>query len=179
MSYFTIFHIIALVVIVILFILFLIISLKEKKTSVVVSMVFLNVFVMGCLSIFMMLIIDQYTKKAKVLDLSHERILINETIVFSGKVQNIGGFDITSCTLEIKLVNAPMEKGKLDGSIFKQERGFFDVFKSSKPVERSTVEMEFKIAQDLKAGETRPFSVYMPYPASFRAPSFYHKIYCH
>ncbi|PPB55594.1 hypothetical protein CDQ74_06460 [Campylobacter hyointestinalis subsp. hyointestinalis] len=177
MMYFTIFHIIALVVICVLFILFLILALKEERISVIISMVGLNIFVMTCLAIFAMLSIDQYTKKARIENLNYDRVLLNESMVFFGTIRNIGDYTITSCTLEMKLTNSPVEKGVLDGNIFKQ-KGFLDTLKS-KPEARSSVEMEFKIGTNLKPSESRAFSVSLPYPATFRTPTYHYKLYCH
>ncbi len=86
MGYFTIYHIIALVIIFILFLAFLFLSIKEKKVSVVLSMVLLNIFVMTSVSILAMLIIDEYTKIARIVQLDQNRVLINESIVFTGTI---------------------------------------------------------------------------------------------
>ncbi|AJB44950.1 DUF2393 family protein [Campylobacter fetus] len=177
MDYFTIYHIIALVVIFILFLVFLFLSIKEKRVSVVLSMVLLNIFVMSSVSILAMLIIDEYTKIAKIIQLDQNRVLINESIVFTGAIKNTGSHTITSCKFNIKLVNSPVEKGKLDPTIF-QTRGFFEIFKRN-DTQLSTQSASFTIGHSLKAGETRSFSVSMDYPAHFRSPSVYHTLSCH
>ncbi|RAZ48971.1 hypothetical protein CHL10071_07750 [Campylobacter hyointestinalis subsp. lawsonii] len=177
MMYFTIFHIIALVVIFVFFILFLILTLKEKRISVVISMVGLNIFVMTAIAIFSMLSIDQYTKKARIENLNYDRVLLNESIMFFGTIKNIGDYAIASCTLEIKLTNSPVEKGGLDGNLFKQ-KGFLDALKP-KPETKSSVEKEFKIGTNLKPRESRAFSISLPYPATFRTPTYHYKLYCH
>ncbi|OCS12291.1 hypothetical protein CFTD6690_01915 [Campylobacter fetus subsp. testudinum] len=165
MDYFTIYHIIALVIIFILFLVFLFLSIKEKRVSVVLSMVLLNIFVMSSVSILAMLIIDEYTKIAKIIQLDQNRVLINESIVFTGAIKNTGSHTITSCKFNIKLVNSPA-------------RGFFEIFKRN-DTQLSTQSASFTIGHSLKAGETRSFSVSMDYPAHFRSPSVYHTLSCH
>lgn len=176
MPYFTIFHIIALVVIFILFIIFLLISLKEERIKVLIFMVVANLFVMSSLTICAMLILDKYTKQAKVLDLRYERVLITESMVIMGSVRNIGKFNILACSINIKLANAPITRDKLSGSIFKQ-KGFFDIFRAD--INPSVVEKKIRLVSNLHAGETKQFSIYMPYPTYFRTPSLYYTISCY
>ena len=87
-----------------------------------------------------------------------------KTLTLSGKIRNIGKFDIGKCTLEVKLVSNAMSGGDVSGSqIFTPSGLDFFSFKkkNNKP---TTVINEFIIAKNFRSGELRNFSVSMPYP---------------
>jgi glucan phosphoethanolaminetransferase (alkaline phosphatase superfamily) len=104
-SYFTILHILALAFFFLLFVVLLILSLKETRKKVLAAMIFSNVLVVSMLAVFSMFVIDKYTKKAKLENVTQTRVLITESFVLSGVVRNIGKFDISKCYLNVKLVN--------------------------------------------------------------------------
>ena len=178
MGYFTILHIIALSIMVVIFFLLFIIYLKETRKKIFWSMVFANFLVTTMLAIFSMFVLDKYTKKATIEGLNHKRVLLNENIVFSGKIRNIGSFGIGTCKLEVKLVNNAVSSKNLKGSsVFKPTSGLeFIGDGDGKP---STLKYTFVVAKDLKSGELRNFSVTMPYPSYFSNTTTYQKLYCH
>lgn len=181
-SYFTIVHILVLCVIFILFLLFFVLSLKAES-KLFWSLVFTNVLVCGFLSVFLMLVLDKYTKKGVVENIKSQRVLRNESIVFSGEVRNVGRFMISGCTLVIKLINQPLNKEHLKGDTFFQSSGlslfswlFKDDGSDKKP---NVVEYEFDVARDLGAKKSVPFSVSMPYPPYFSKTMTITKISCY
>lgn len=176
MEYFTIVHIIFLAFYFILFVALVLLTMQESRRKIFWAMIFANVLVMATLSVFTMLVLDKYTKKARIENLKQKRVLRNETISFSGKIRNIGKFNIAKCVLEIKLVNNPITSKKMGGSdVFKPTSGLDFISKDPKP---STVSKKFLIATSLKPKELRNFSVNMPYPPYFSKGSTYQYLRC-
>ena len=176
-SYFTILHIAALVFFFILFIALLILSFKETRKKVLVAMIFSNFLVITTLSFFSMLVLDKYTKKARLENVTQSRVLLTESFVLSGVVRNIGKFDISKCYLNVKLVNNPVTGKNLSGSTVFKPNGF-DFLSNSENERKSTIKKSFVIAKNLKAGEFRNFSVSMRYPPYFKNTSLVYKLKC-
>ncbi len=175
MSYFTPVHIIVLIILFIIFVFLLFLSFKESNKKTLVAMIFANFLVISMLAIFSMFVLDKYTKKARIENLKHKRVLRNESIVFGGKIRNLGKFTIGQCELEIKLVSDPVRSKRLGGSdIFKPTTGL----SMGKEYKSSTVINTFKIAQNLKPKELRTFSVAFRYPPHLKHPSVHHKLHC-
>jgi len=64
-------------------------------------MIFASFLVTSFGAVIGLVILEKYTKKAKLLDVKQRRVLINETLVLKGRVKNIGKFKINYCKLEI------------------------------------------------------------------------------
>lgn len=180
MEYFTILHWIALLILLVLFVLFCVIALKQTNKKILISMLFSNFLVIIMLAVFSMLVLDKYTKIARLENVTQKRILMNESITLTGKIRNIGNFSIGKCKLEVKLVNNALTGGNVSGSsVFKPNSGFDFLFKSKENSRPSTVIQEFIIAKKFKKGELRNFSVSMKYPPYFQKPFMRYKLYCH
>ncbi len=179
MTYFTILHWITLFVFLLIFILLVIVSKKETNPKIFWSMVFSSFLVTSTLSLFSMFVLDKYTKKAKLVNITHRRVLLNETIMFFGQVQNIGRFKIGHCKLEVKIVNNALNVNDLSGSTFYKPRSGLGFLFSSKEEKPSTIIKDFVVAKNLKPGELRNFSASMPYPPYFQKADIRYKLYCH
>ena len=105
--YFTFLHWLTIAFFLILFIFLAILSAKaaNNNTKMLLSMIFASFLVTSFGAVIGLVILEKYTKKAKLLDAKQRRVLINETLVLKGRVKNIGKFKINYCKLEIKLVN--------------------------------------------------------------------------
>jgi hypothetical protein len=177
MGYFTILHMFALLIFFVLFVLLVILTLRETRRKIFWSMIFSNVLVTVTLMVFSMLVLDKYTKKARVENLTQKRVLLTEKITFSGQIRNIGSFTIGRCVFEVKLVNNPISSGKLTGSqVFRPTSGL--KYGPGNDGEASTVVQEFVIATDLNPDELRNFSVSMPYPSHFKSARTFQKLSC-
>ncbi|NPA74004.1 MAG: DUF2393 domain-containing protein, partial [Epsilonproteobacteria bacterium] len=143
------------------------------------SMVFSSFLVISTLSVFSMFVLDKYTKKAKLLQISSKRILLNETIMFFGKVKNVGKFNIGKCKLEVKLVNNALNLKNISGSTFYSPRSGLKAILTTAKSRPSTIIKEFTIAKNLKPKEIKSFSVSMPYPTYFQKANIRYKLYCH
>lgn len=179
MTYFTILHWITLCVFLLLFILLVIVSKKETNPKIFWSMVFSSFLVTSMLALFSMFVLDKYTKKGKLVNITHKRVLLNETIMFFGQVQNVGRFKIGHCKLEVKIVNNALNVNNLSGKTFYAPRSGLSSLFSSKNERPSTIIKDFTIAKNLKPGEIKNFSATMPYPPYFQKADIRYKLYCH
>ena len=178
MAYFTVLHWITLLVLLVVFVLFSILALKQTSKKILFSMLFSNFIVIVMIGILSMFVLDKYTKKARLESVTQKRILMTETFTLTGKVRNIGNFDIGKCKIEVKLINNAISGGDVSGSQIFSPSGlsFFSSKKNSRP---STVIKEYVIAKNFKKGELKNFSVAMPYPPYFQKTSLRYKLYCH
>jgi hypothetical protein len=181
--YFTILHWLDIAFFLILFIFLVILSVKAAKNSVklLLSMIFASFIVTAFGAILGLVILEKYTKKAKLLDVTQRRVLINETLVLNGRVKNIGKFKINYCKLEIKLVNNGWGSGGFTkGTFFKP--GGLEIFgsKDKKNKRPNVVKATRYIVTDgLNPGEIKNFSAIIPYPPYFKNTYLNYKLYCH
>ena len=180
MTYFTILHWLTLLFFLALFVLLVFVSRKETRPNVFWSMVFASFLVTSTAAVFSMFVLDKYTKKAKIRSIENHRILRTEEIVFKGKIENVGKFTIGQCKLSIKMINNPVESGKLSGSqVFKPSGMDFFKTKEKSKERPNTIEREFVVAKKLKPREIRPFTVRMHYPPYFSKTRLIYHLYCH
>lgn len=181
-GYFNVFHILIIVGLLVLSGLFIYLSWNGQDRKLFVSLVAINFVLTLLIGIFLMLVVDKYTKNAVLENVSNQRVLINETIVFKGLVKNVGSYSIANCSVVIKLINDPLSKDSISGdSLFKPSGlSLFDWLKiGEKRDERpNTVEYKFRVAKNLRPGGFRNFSVSMPYPPYFKKPTFVTKLSC-
>jgi len=176
--YMTLLHWMAVVVFVLLFIILSLLSLREKKKNVMFSMIFSSFLITALGGIISIFVIDKYTKKAKILSYTQKRNLANETIMFTGKIQNIGNFKIGYCEIEVKLSNNAMKMGKPKEAFFKPSTNLGPLF-SDKKMQANVVKKEFVVAKNLAAKKVKDFRIYMKYPPYMSAPGLKLSLNCH
>nr|WP_321432115.1 DUF2393 family protein [uncultured Campylobacter sp.] len=178
--YFTYIHIIFIILLFIIFCLFGFLLLRGtarlKKLIITIIMLFAGFLASSAIASF---IIDDYTKIAKISEVKYEPVLLKESIKFTGIISNVGGFDITSCNINIRITNSPI--AALTPDLFKQQdRSFLDFFKiKKKEFKISTINENFTIGEKLKAKSARPFSLYVRYPTTFKDPKVNYTLTCH
>ena len=174
-GYFNVFHFIALAVLALLSVLFALIARGEKNPKFFKIYIAINVIATLMLGYFFMMIVDKYTKKAVLMEFSGHRVLRNETIVFKGSLRNTGEFSIANCDLTVKLINNPVSKDTIAGSIFKPSG--LSLF--SRGEERSNVvEITASVAKNIAPKQIRNFSISMPYPSYFANTQTITKLEC-
>ena len=178
--YFTYIHIIFIILLFIIFCLFGFLLLRGtarlKKLIITISMLFAGFLASSAIISF---IIDDYTKIAKISEVKYQRVLLKESLNFTGIISNVGGFDITSCNINIRITNSP--SAALTPDLFiQQDRSFLDFFKiKKKEFKISTINENFTIGERLKAKSARPFSLYVRYPTTFKDPKVNYTLTCH
>lgn len=180
--YFTYIHIIFIILLFIIFCLFGFLLLRDtvrlKKLIITISLLFAGFLAS---STIISIIIDDYTKVAKISEVKYQRVLLKESLNFTGIISNVGGFDITSCNINIRITNSPSTLQALTPDLFKQpDRSFLDFFKiKKKEFKISTINENFTIGERLKAKSARPFSLYVRYPTTFKDPKVNYTLTCH
>ena len=180
--YFTYIHIIFIILLFIIFCLFGFLLLRGtvrlKKLIITISLLFAGFLASSTIISF---IIDDYTKIAKISEVKYQRVLLKESLNFTGIISNVGGFDITSCNINIRITNSPSTLQALTPDLFKQpDRSFLDFFKiQKKEFKISTINENFTIGERLKAKSARPFSLYIRYPTTFKDPKVNYTLTCH
>jgi len=182
LPYFTFLHWLTIAFFLILFIFLTILSIRAatKSTKLLLSMIIASFLVTTFGAVIGLVILEKYTKKAKLLNVTQRRVLINETLVLKGRVKNIGKFKINYCKLEVKLVNNGWGGGFTKGTFFKP--GGLDFFgsKDKKDSRPNAVKATRVIIKDgLYPGEIKNFSVVVPYPPYFKNTYLNYKLYCH
>ena len=182
LPYFTVLHWLDIAFFLILFIFLVFVSVKAAKNNIklLLSMIFATFLVTTFSAVLGLIVLEKYTKKAKLLNVKQRRVLINETLVLKGRVKNIGKFKINYCKLEIKLVNNGWGGGFSKGSFFKS--GGLSIFGSKDKEQKrpNTVKATRVIIKDgLLPGEIKDFSAIIPYPPYFKNTYLNYKLYCH
>ncbi len=180
MTHLTILHQITLGIFALLFILLSILSFRQSNKKLILPMFFSSLLMISTLSFFSLFVLDKYTKKAKLLRVTHKRILRNETISFSGVIKNTGKFMIGKCDIEVKIASNPMSGKNLGGAaVFNPKSTLSEFFNNKENGKRSSISKEFTIAKDLKPGYWKPFTVSMRFPSYMKNPYIKYKLYCH
>ena len=180
--YFTYIHIIFIILLFIIFCLFGFLLLRGtvrlKKLIITISLLFAGFLASSTIISF---IIDDYTKVAKISEVKYQRVLLKESLNFTGIISNVGGFDTTSCNINLRITNSPSTLQALTPDLFKQpDRSFLDFFKiKKKEFKISTINENFTIGERLKAKSARPFSLYIRYPTTFKDPKVNYTLTCH
>ncbi len=174
-------HFIILGIIFLIFILAMIIAFKQEDRKLIKSIIFSAFLISALISGFSIVVVDKYTKIAKLYKLKNKRILSIEKIIYSGIVKNEGNHEIGKVVFEIKLVNKGHVTGNVKAGSFFKPSGFSDFFSGSanRNYKPQQITKEFVVARNLKPGEAKSFRVYFDYPPYFRSVSQYSKLYAH
>jgi hypothetical protein len=180
---FNVWHYAVFAVIAVIFLGGVIAALKQKKSSMKLSMLFSVTLISIFLAVFSVFVVDKYTKKVELSKLKNKRILSIEKIVYTGIVKNVGKYPIGKVVFSIKLVNKGHVTGNVKGGNFYKPSGFWDFFASvlsdDKKNKPQTIEKEFVVARNLKPGQAKPFRVYFRYPPYFSSTAHFAKVYGH
>lgn len=174
-------HFIVFGVMFLIYILAVLRALKQPSKKLRVSMIFSLTLIVFLVSAFSIVVVDKYTKNAKLYKFENKRLLSIEKIVYTGIVKNEGNHNIRNVTFEIKIVNKGRATGNIKGGTFYAPSGFLDFFsgKSKASFKPQTIEKEFVVANNLKPGQAKAFRVHFDYPPYFSNVSHFAKVYAH
>jgi len=181
MTLFNYWHFIVFGVLLLILILGTFAALKQPVEKLRVPMIMSVLLIVTLIGGFSVVVVDKYTKKAKLYSFKNKRILSIEKIVYTGIVRNEGFHEIGEVTFEIKIVNKGHAIGNIKGGSFYQASGFFDFFSGGADIlyKPQSITKEFVVAHNLKPGQAKSFRVYFDYPPYFRQVSQFAKIYSH
>ena len=92
----------------------------KQKPKLILPMIFSVFLITTLIAGFSIVVVDKYTKIAKIYKLKNKRILSIEKIIYSGIVKNEGKYEIGEVVFEIKLVNRGHATGNVKaGSFYK------------------------------------------------------------
>ncbi len=179
MIYMTILHWISVVFFVLVFILLAILASRESDKNSKRVMI-ISAFIMSIMGATITLFaLEKYTKKAKLLSYTQKRMLSTESVIFKGKIKNIGDFKIGECKIEVKFTNNVMTIGRPKSSFFKPSNGF-SLFSSDKKSDKpNTIKEEFVVVKNLNPHKIKNFKIDMKYPPYMKAPLIKLKLSCH
>lgn len=166
---FTIFHILAFVILIFCFILIcILIFLKVKqKEFALISYTIATIFT-ALLIYSVFLTINQFTIQASLSKLTFSRDLRHESIIITGKVQNLTKFNIRKCYLMLSILN----KKRVGGEIFEEKN-----VRNAK-MQNTSVSYTIEIIDTLPGNTYKTFRAEAPFSPSFENPEFYHTLKC-
>ncbi|HHD77770.1 MAG TPA: DUF2393 domain-containing protein, partial [Campylobacteraceae bacterium] len=169
MIHLTTLHWIAIAIFILLFFILSLLSLREKKIKNMLLMVFSSFLLTTAAAVITVVVLDKYTKKAKILTYATQRDLAHESIILRGLLQNIGKYKIGYCNLEVRISQNP--RGSRANSYFKPTKSFD--FMTNAGNKKYSVTEEREVAQNLMPGEKKKFFVSVRIPGHFEDPKYF------
>ncbi|EJB6426367.1 DUF2393 family protein, partial [Campylobacter jejuni] len=153
--HFTIFHIIAFIILLICFALIcILIFLKVKqKEMALISYTIATIFT-ALLIYSIFLTINQFTTQADLSKLTYTRDLRHESVIVSGKVQNLTKFEIKKCYLILSILN----QQQVGGEIFNDKN-----IRNAK-MQNTSVSYTIEIIDTLPGNTYKEFRASVPFP---------------
>ena len=176
MMYFTAIHWIMVFIFILVFILLVVLVQKEPNKKTRVSLMIVSFIVAFVGMLVSLLILDKYTKKAKILNYTTQRNYNKESVTIRGTIKNIGKFKISYCTLDIKVVNKVIHK---KGTKFMYKTSSVgDMFKS-RGYKKNFLQDSIRAVEDLKPRLSKSFSKSIKLPSHFQNPKYFLHLVCH
>jgi glutaredoxin-related protein len=176
MMHFTVIHWIMVVVFVLIFILLAVLSQKEQNKKTRLTLVGFSFIISVVGAVVSLLILDKYTKKAKIVNYTTQRNYNKESVTIRGSIKNTGRFRIGYCTMDIKIVNKVVHK---KGTKFMYKTSSVgDMFKS-RGYKKNFLKTSVRAIEDLKPRLSKKFSVSIKIPSSFQNPKYFLHLVCH
>ncbi|TKX32681.1 DUF2393 family protein [Campylobacter aviculae] len=165
----TIYHFLAFIILIVCFVLIcILIFLKIKQREIALTAYTITTVFTALLIYSIFLTINQFTTQAKISNLVYTRDLRNESVIVTGKVQNLTKFDIRKCYLMLNIFN----KQHVSGEIFSDKN-----IRNAK-MKNISVSYTIEIIDKLPGSTYKEFSAKVPFPPSFNNAEFYHTLKC-
>ncbi len=175
MMHLTVIHWVVIAIFLFLFVVLALLALKEKSTKNMLSMVFASFVLSIFAMIISLIVLDKYTKKAKILNFNTQRDFAHESVMIRGIIQNIGDYEIGYCNLEIRISNSDFGD-RAPSSYFTPTKGL-DFMNSTG--RKNIVEKEIEVSKSLKPSQKKNFFVTVRFPSHFKKPKYKLKLNCH
>ena len=94
MTYFTLLHWLVLGILSLLLVLVVLLILRNESQNSPLQAILVSVFVFTLIAGFSLYSLDTYTKVARLDNVTQKKILLNESFVLTGQIQNVGNFTI-------------------------------------------------------------------------------------
>jgi len=175
MMHMTMIHWIVAGIFLLLFLVLTLLASREKRAKTMLMMIFASFLLTLTAAVISMIVLDKYTKKAKILTYKTQRDLAHESVIVRGILQNVGAYDIGYCTLEVRVSNT--SRGGRASSYFTPTKSLDFMKGVGNKVNSITVEED--VARNLSPGEKKKFFVSVRFPGYFENPKYTLKLYCH
>lgn len=171
---FTLWHYLSFIIISAILTVAILYTLKQKDIMQKGSLIALYSVISLLLLIFSILSINGYTKQVVLANVKNHRFLSMESIIYTGTVRNAGNYDVGQVEIEIEL----FDKGrKKEGRTSFESTAFKDYFNSvdirklfgfdNSDIKPTSVIIRKTVAEELKAGHGKQFTVSIRYPSYF------------
>ncbi|KAA6225173.1 MULTISPECIES: DUF2393 family protein [unclassified Campylobacter] len=168
--HFTLFHWLSLLIFIALYVIacvLIFLKVKTKKEFVLIAYTIATIFTAILIySVFSM--INQFITQADLIKLTYARNLKNESVIVSGRVENLTKYDIKKCYLHLTITN----KKVTGGEVFDNKN-----IKSAQMKNTSAV-YTIEIVDYLPGNTYKDFQAEVPFPPQFNIPQFYHILKC-
>lgn len=166
---FTIFHILTFIIFILCYALacFLIFLKIKQKEIALISYTIATIFT-AILIYSVFLTINQFITQANITKITYTRDLRHESVIITGRVQNLTKFDIRKCYLMLNITN----KKQVSGEIFEDKN-----LRNAK-MKNTSVSYTIEIIDKLPGNTYKDIKAEVPFPPSFNNPEFYHILKC-
>ncbi len=175
MMHMTVIHWIVAGIFLLLFVILTLLASREKSVRTMLTMIFASFLLTLTATVISLIVLDKYTKKAKILTYKTQRDMAHESVIVRGILQNVGSFEIGYCTLEVTVSNT--SRGGRMSSFFSPTKSFDFMKGIGNKVNSITSEED--VAKNLSPGEKKKFYVTVRFPGYFENPKYRLKLYCH
>jgi len=175
MMHMTMIHWIVAGIFLLLFLILTLLASREKNIKTMLTMIFGSFLMTVAAAVISLIVLDKYTKKAKILTYNTQQDLAHESVIVRGVLQNVGDYEIGYCTLEIRVSNR--QQGGRASSYFTPTKSLDFMKDAGNRV--NTVTEEKDVAENLAPGEKKNFYTSVRYPSYFEDPKYSLKLYCH
>lgn len=114
-------------------------------------------------------VINSSIFKTNLSNVKFTRILNQESLVISGKIENLSNFVIKSCFMNLTI----SQKGRVGAEIFDAKNIKKANFKNN------SISYVIEIANKMPANTFSNFSISIPFPVNFSAPEYYYTYECY
>jgi glutaredoxin-related protein len=171
-------HWVVVIAFLLLFALLATLVLKDSESKTRVSILSATFVVVMIAMVVALLILDQYIKKAEVVNYSTSRNYNSESVTITGSIKNIGKFKIAYCNLQIKIVNKVKYDRNKKRVFYKTSNSFEDIFKAG-AYTKNFFDTSFEAVTELYPKRTKNFSKSIKIPSHFQNLKYFLHLKCH
>lgn len=125
--------------------------------------------------VFTFIGINGYTKQVLLVNVEDHRFLSTESIIYTGKVRNVGNYDVGQVEIEIEIFDKGLKRQgrtSFESTAFKDYFNDADIRKlfgfSNPDIKPTSFIIRKTVAKELKAREAKQFAISINYPTYFR-----------
>ncbi len=175
MMHMTVIHWIVSGIFLLLFLILALLSLREKNTKSILTMIFSSLLLTVAAAVISLIVLDKYTKKAKIITYTTQQDLAHESVIVRGILQNVGDYEIGYCTMEVRISQNP--RNGRPSSYFTPTKSLD--FMTNVGNKKNSITVEEEVAKNLKPGEKKKFFISVRFPTYFESPRYHLKLHCH